>query len=228
MSRDLPTNWTSIRKEALERDDYQCANCGRVGKYNDEIALVVHHIVERKHGGTNRLQNLQTLCVECHASITHDRPAPTKYGSIGQEKEPSWPGSFKMHLLVALFTGWWTFGLGNILFEIYNYRTRNDDRSFEEWLEDGKDRLEEFEDQMKDNLFNGCPVCGLPTLEHEGNFPQVWSCKSCSATLERKLWSWGLVPRYTLTEGDSELLGETRKISEWRRMNPRQTKKEQR
>ena len=46
------------------RDAYQCVHCRRVvtGK-----AAHVDHIVPKSHGGSDLLDNLQTLCASCHA-----------------------------------------------------------------------------------------------------------------------------------------------------------------
>lgn len=228
MARDYPPNWSSVRKKALERDDYRCGNCGRSGLNNNQIQLEVHHIVELRNGGTNKLSNLQTLCEHCHAAITYDRAAPTKYGQVGAKKPEPLVGSTKAHFKIALLTAWWTLGIGNLIYGVYKYKTHDDDRDFQEWLDDGTERAESFENRIDEVLFNGCPVCGLPTLEKEKNLPRIMSCKSCGAKLEQKLWALGVVARYTLTQGDSELVGETRKVTEWKRMNPRQVKEEPR
>lgn len=226
MGQKYPSNWSSIRKEVLERDDYRCGNCNRSGINNSQIQLEVHHIVEVRNGGTHQPSNLQTLCEQCHAAITYDRAAPTKYGRVGAEKPEPMIGTTKAHLKIALFTAWWTLGLGNLLYGVYKYQTHDDERDFREWVEDGEERAESFEERVDEVLFNGCPVCGLPMLEKEKNLPRVMSCNACGAKLEQKVWALGIVARYTLTQGDSDLLGETRKVTEWKRMNPRQLPEE--
>lgn len=45
------------------RDKYECQKC--FGK----DFLQIHHIIERKNGGTNALNNLITLCKECHRDL---------------------------------------------------------------------------------------------------------------------------------------------------------------
>ena len=50
----------NIRIKVKERDGYKCVHCGSF------INLEVHHIVHRKHGGTDELDNLKTLCCYCH------------------------------------------------------------------------------------------------------------------------------------------------------------------
>jgi hypothetical protein len=49
-----------IRTEALKRDDFQCKDCG------DREKLQVHHLLSIEDGGTNKLDNLVTLCLPCH------------------------------------------------------------------------------------------------------------------------------------------------------------------
>jgi len=47
----------------LERDDYTCVKCGRK---TNEGRLEVDHIIPVSKGGTDELNNLQTLCFECN------------------------------------------------------------------------------------------------------------------------------------------------------------------
>jgi len=55
--------WHSYRFEALKRDNFSCQECG-VKRRDQE--LDVHHIRPLSRGGTNELDNLITLCKECH------------------------------------------------------------------------------------------------------------------------------------------------------------------
>lgn len=56
--------WASLRLAVLERDGYQCSTCGAT---ND---LHIHHRQERRHGGTDTMDNLQTICADCHMQTT--------------------------------------------------------------------------------------------------------------------------------------------------------------
>ena len=49
-------------KTILERDGFRCVVCGRGKK--DGVELVVDHIKPRDKGGTNDIENGQTLCME--------------------------------------------------------------------------------------------------------------------------------------------------------------------
>jgi len=57
--RNIPTK---IRKEVLERDK-KCIKCGSLKK------LEVHHIHLEMCGGSEELDNLVTLCKECHTDF---------------------------------------------------------------------------------------------------------------------------------------------------------------
>ena len=50
-----------MRGLSLERDLHECTECGTTNN------LHVHHIMERRHGGTDDIDNLITLCAKCHA-----------------------------------------------------------------------------------------------------------------------------------------------------------------
>lgn len=56
---DFPPN---VKKAILKRDGYRCVVCGRGKK--DGIELVVDHIKPKDKGGTNDIDNGQTLCME--------------------------------------------------------------------------------------------------------------------------------------------------------------------
>ena len=61
-----PDQWDIVRWAILHRDKYQCANCG----VNDgSKVLDAHHIVPVANGGGNRLDNIKTLCRDCHRLI---------------------------------------------------------------------------------------------------------------------------------------------------------------
>ena len=51
-----------IRQAVLDRDEYQCQICGNEA----QTKLHVHHILKRKEGGTDHLDNLLTVCPKCH------------------------------------------------------------------------------------------------------------------------------------------------------------------
>ena len=71
------------------RDNYTCQVCG---KSNDKI-LHTHHIMYRSNGGTNRVDNLITVCTDCHTDANH-KPGgilfkwQEEHKKVRQYKEP--------------------------------------------------------------------------------------------------------------------------------------------
>lgn len=58
-----PTHWDKIRKEALDRDQHKCQTC------YSESDLEVHHRTYKRFG-KEELEDLITLCKDCHYAIT--------------------------------------------------------------------------------------------------------------------------------------------------------------
>lgn len=54
------SSWHKLRLRAFKRDNYHCVQCGS----NEN--LTVDHIQPLSLGGTNAMDNLQTLCADCH------------------------------------------------------------------------------------------------------------------------------------------------------------------
>ena len=59
-SRYIPL---SIWVDVLSRDCYKCVFCGRNSK---EVTLEIDHIISFSGGGSNKSDNLQTLCFDCN------------------------------------------------------------------------------------------------------------------------------------------------------------------
>ena len=59
----LPLN---VRFVVLKRDNFRCVKCGRSPSSNHAIELEVDHIKPVAKGGTNNIENLQTLCKDCN------------------------------------------------------------------------------------------------------------------------------------------------------------------
>ncbi len=55
----------SIRYEVFKRDNFKCVHCG---KPKESIGLETDHINPVSKGGTDTLDNLQTLCIDCNRS----------------------------------------------------------------------------------------------------------------------------------------------------------------
>lgn len=60
------------RQEILERDDYNCQFCEMTNKEHEEeygIGIEVHHVVPQKADGSDKKDNLLTVCRSCHATL---------------------------------------------------------------------------------------------------------------------------------------------------------------
>ena len=56
----------NTREYVLCRDGHKCRICG--GKSKDKV-LEIHHVIRRSDGGTDRPDNLMTLCSHCHDGV---------------------------------------------------------------------------------------------------------------------------------------------------------------
>lgn len=56
--------WFELRLETLARDNYRCTQCGSASN------LHVHHVQSRREKGDDWLDNLTTLCWDCHTTTT--------------------------------------------------------------------------------------------------------------------------------------------------------------
>ena len=54
------------RFKILKRDNYTCVKCGQSPAKNNDVELEIDHIIPVSKGGTNDLENLQTLCKKCN------------------------------------------------------------------------------------------------------------------------------------------------------------------
>ncbi len=67
-------SWNRLRFVIYKRDNYTCQICGcKVSpNYEGDKKANCHHIVPLGRGGTNRFDNLITLCNRCHSFIHGD------------------------------------------------------------------------------------------------------------------------------------------------------------
>ena len=58
-----PDVYHNLKNQVLNRDGWKCQDCG------SSINLQVHHLVRRSQLGWDELENLMTLCAECHRRL---------------------------------------------------------------------------------------------------------------------------------------------------------------
>ena len=64
--------WENRRMYVFARDNYTCQVCKRKKDANGEsLKLHAHHIIYRSLGGSDRVENLLTICVDCHTVKNH-------------------------------------------------------------------------------------------------------------------------------------------------------------
>jgi hypothetical protein len=56
----------SVRIKVLSRDNFRCVFCGKSPATDIGTKLHIDHVVPFSKGGTNTLENLQTLCEDCN------------------------------------------------------------------------------------------------------------------------------------------------------------------
>ena len=81
--------WERVRKQALERDRYLCQPCLKGGK--PVVAKIVDHIKPKAQGGTDDLDNLQTICAPCHLDKTLRENGKRRRPQFGDDGWPIWP-----------------------------------------------------------------------------------------------------------------------------------------
>lgn len=67
-----------IRALVLERDRFRCRRCGQSSR--EGASLEIDHIVPVSHGGTDLIDNLQTLCARCNNAKADSLPLPHDLG----------------------------------------------------------------------------------------------------------------------------------------------------
>jgi len=75
MNKRIPIH-PRLRQRIFERDNFKCVNCGCSGDFN---ALEADHIISVKDGGTNDINNLQTLCYKCNMDKYYKKNITNKY-----------------------------------------------------------------------------------------------------------------------------------------------------
>ena len=99
--------YANTKSYVLSRDKHICQNCKGRSK---EKRLEVHHIVYRSKGGSDRAENLVTLCKVCHDKV-HDNTIKLKGGKLkGNLLHATQMNSIRKQLLKRLPEAEETFG----------------------------------------------------------------------------------------------------------------------
>ncbi len=76
-----------------------------------------------------------------------------------------------------------------------------------------------------ESIFGHCPECQKELLTKERFLPPVvFTCENCGAKLKQEWGHLSLQAYYKLIEGDSELVGESKKVTEWRKLDSKSSK----
>lgn len=78
----------------LDRDNYTCQVCKKKGKI-----LQTHHIIYKSHGGSDRADNLITVCTDCHTSKNHKEGGVLYDWMIKKKKTPSYKEAPFMNII---------------------------------------------------------------------------------------------------------------------------------
>jgi 5-methylcytosine-specific restriction endonuclease McrA len=56
-------DWKEKRRQRILLDEWRCTKCGQ---YEDQVVLQVHHLTYKNVGDENIVDDLVTLCIDCH------------------------------------------------------------------------------------------------------------------------------------------------------------------
>lgn len=71
--------WQKRRLQVLARDEYQCSICFKQFPKSD---LKVQHLIPRRLGGLNSINNLSAMCSKCHTLTELQDPIIPKLTNI--------------------------------------------------------------------------------------------------------------------------------------------------
>ena len=64
--------WENRKMYVFARDNYTCQICKRKRDADGKgLKFHAHHIIYRSLGGSDRVENLLTVCVDCHTAVNH-------------------------------------------------------------------------------------------------------------------------------------------------------------
>lgn len=84
------------RQEVLERDNFQCQECGTTQEQHILLfnrKLEIHHIDFKGRNEKNpdsSLENLITLCIRCHTKIHREKEMIERWGDLMEQDDSEW------------------------------------------------------------------------------------------------------------------------------------------
>ena len=93
------------------RDNYTCQCCGK----SKEKILKNHQIISRSNGGTDRVDNLITVCTDCHTSKNHQKGGilykwQEQHKKVKQYKEPPFMNAIRKRIFARYPNAHTTYG----------------------------------------------------------------------------------------------------------------------
>ena len=105
----------NVKEYVRWRDGFKCQHCYHKG--GSDTKLEVHHVIQRKDGGSDRPDNLVTLCHDCHTAL--HRGEFTLRKPKGGYKAPTFMGVMRIKLVEHLKAGY-----GDMVHTTFGYITR--------------------------------------------------------------------------------------------------------
>lgn len=85
-ARGYGYQWTKVRNAVLAEEPL-CRPCQKAGKVT--LARAVDHIRPKQEGGTDRRENLQPICHQCHKTKTEEEAARAQ-GRASSQPRPEY------------------------------------------------------------------------------------------------------------------------------------------
>ncbi|MBZ4031290.1 HNH endonuclease, partial [Ligilactobacillus salivarius] len=82
-----------VKQFVLARDNYTCQVCKKKGG-----KFKIHHIIYRSLGGTNTVNNLTTVCSNCHTTKNHQTGILAKWCKDKMKVNKSYKGATFMNI----------------------------------------------------------------------------------------------------------------------------------
>jgi len=99
---EYPPDWQNRRRIVFNENDHRCQSCGIKYLPENDVTLQVDHEIPKSEGGSHALENLQLLCIPCHADKHPDNENLARQAA-GEPSNPSPPLYALVMLPIWLF-----------------------------------------------------------------------------------------------------------------------------